>query len=226
MIQDCNSIKPYDTFVFIGHFCIPTDKATLRSISSLFSGFSMETVAQSVYINRNILLASVLIAFMVSYFFSFFLQHCTWLVVILSIFGIFSLGIFLSIMSWKKYRSILEDVGKSASEGDNNTRSSANFYKWISIGLWTTLSLSLCAIVCLFGKIKVAVKVIQAAAEFVSDYKGIVFTPVVLIVITFSFFVLWMYGLAAIFSTGEIYHNSSYPWGKIKYNDELKYTSD
>lgn len=78
------------------------------------------------------------------------------------------------------------------------------------------------AIVCLFNRIKLAVKVIEAAADFVSDYKEIVLVPILLVVIAGLYCVYWIYGLAWIFSTGEVYHNSNYPWGKISWTDGLK----
>ena len=80
----------------------------------------------------------------------------------------------------------------------------------------------LLAIVCLFNRIKLAVKVIEAAADFVTDYKEIVLVPIVLVIIAGIYSTYWIYGLAWIFSTGEVYHNPNYPWGKIRYNEPIK----
>lgn len=212
----------YSSFEFFRGFCIPTEKAVLDAVSSLFSGFNAESVAESVYVNRKIILACFAMAFALSYFFSFFLEHCTWLVVLLSLVGIFALGLFLSMVCWKKHKALLAEVGQSATEGDDNTRSIAGFYKWTAIGLWVLLSLFAVGLVCLCGKIRVAIKVIEAAAQFVSEYKGIIFVPIVLILLTAGFVALWLFGLAGIFSTGQVYHNKNYPWGKIKTDDQMK----
>ena len=80
----------------------------------------------------------------------------------------------------------------------------------------------LLAIVCLFNRIKLAVKVIEAAADFVTDYKEIVLVPILLVIIAGIYSTYWIYGLAWIFSTGEVYHNPNYPWGKISWTDGLK----
>lgn len=221
-IKDCSDITSYSSFEFFNGFCIPTEKAVLDAVSSLFSGFNAESIAESVYLNRKIILACFVMAFALSYFFSFFLEHCTWLIVLLSLVGIFALGLFLSMLCWKKHNTLLSEVGQSATEGDDNTKSIAGFYKWSAIGLWILLSMFAIGLVCLCGKIKIAIKVIEAAAQFVSEYKGIILVPIVLIFITAGFVALWLFGLAGIFSTGDVYHNKSYPWGKIKTNEEMK----
>jgi choline transporter-like protein 2/4/5 len=111
----------------------------------------------------------------------------------------------------------------SATEGaDEELSSNAKFYKWLSIGIWIVLTLVLIITVCLFDRIKLAVNVIKAAAEFVGEEKGIILVPIVLFLVKASYVTVHLYGTAAIFSTGEIYHNPDYPWGKIRYSESLK----
>lgn len=219
-VTSCDLLKSYDTTVFADGFCLPTEKEVLAKIASLFSGLNIESCVESIYMNRYIILGSVVFAFMLSYFFSFFLQHCTWCVVIISMVGVYALGIYISIASWSRYRSLKSEP--STSESESEVLSNANFYKWVAIALWGALSLLLLITVCLFSRIKLAVNVIKAAAEFVSDQKGIVILPLVMILLNAAFLAYWLWSLAAIFSTGEIYHSYDYPWGKIKYNDSLK----
>lgn len=219
-VTTCAMLQSYDTKVFAGGFCLPTEKEVLTKISSLFSGINLESCVEAIYVNRYIILASVVLAFAFSFFFSFFLQHCTWCVVIISMVGVYGLGGYLSIASWSHYKSLKREAESSASTEEGI--SSANFYKWVAIGLWISLTLLLLITVCLFSRIKLAVNVIKAAAEFVADNKGVVFIPVVIVLLNAAFVAYWLWGLAAIFSTGEVYHNFDYPWGKIKYNDSLK----
>ena len=90
------------------------------------------------------------------------------------------------------------------------------------ICIWTILSVVLIVTVCLFDPIKIVVKVIKANAEFVGDEKAIVKIPVVMFVVKAINMIVYLYGAAAISSTGEIYHNPEYPWGKIRCSYTLK----
>lgn len=204
--------------MFAKGFCLPSDKEMLAKISSLFTGINLESCVEAISVNRYMILGSVFLAFVLSYFFSFFLQYCTWCVVIVSMLGAYGLGGYISFAAWSKYKSLKNDSEATEGQGLSN----ANFYKWIAVGLWCGLTLLLIITVCLFSRIKLAVGVIMAAAEFVSDQKSVVLVPICMVAINVAFITYWLFGLAAVFSTGEIYHNYDYPWGKIKYNDTLK----
>lgn len=220
-VTSCDQLKAYDTFIFAGGFCIPTEKETMATIGALFSGLNIESAIESIYINRYVLLGCLVFAFALSYFFSFFLQHCTWLIVLISIVGVYALGIYVSAVSWRKYQTLKAEAS-STKAADDELITNANFYKYTSICIWSILSLVLIITVCLFDRIKLAVKVIKAAAEFVGDEKAIVLVPMVLFVVKAAYVSVHLYGAAAIFSTGEIYHNPEYPWGKIRYSETLK----
>jgi hypothetical protein len=74
---------------------------------------------------------------------------------------------------------------------------------------------------CLFDRIILATHIIQAAADFVGEQTAITLVPVLSVVVSFVFFAVWLAGLAAIYSTGEVCHDKNFPWGKIK-TDKIK----
>lgn len=220
-ITSCDNLQSYDTKVFAGGFCLPTEKEVLAKLSSLFSGINLESCVESISANRYVILGSVILAFALSYLASVFLQHCAWCVVVVAMAGVYGLGGFLSVAAWSRYKSLKAEAESGA--GTDSGLSNADFYKWVAISLWASLTLVLLATVCLFGRIKLAVSVIQAAAEFVADQTAIVLVPIAMVFINTLFIAAWLWGLAAVFSTGEIYHNYEFPWGKIKYSETLKY---
>jgi solute carrier family 44 protein 1 (choline transporter-like protein)/choline transporter-like protein 2/4/5 len=219
-IANCTDLKAYDTLTFLGGFCIPVQSETLSKVASTFSGMNIESVTESVIANRYIFLICLGFAFAVSYLFSVLLEHCTWVIVTVSIVGLLVGGTYISILSWLRYKNLVTEAEASANQEE--MMSNANFYKWVSIVLWTALSIFLLVLICLFGRLVLAVNVIRAAADFVTDATGIVFVPVVVILMSFFFFVYWCYALMRLYSTGELYHHSSYPWGKIKTSQELR----
>jgi solute carrier family 44 (choline transporter-like protein), member 2/4/5 len=219
-VTSCDQLTSYDTFVLAGGFCIPTEKEAMKAVGALFSGVNLESAIESVYVNRYVLLGCLIFAFALSYFFSLLLRYCTWLIVLISIIGVYALGIYISIVSWKKYTSIKSQQSSSTETDDLGY--TARFYKWLSIVIWIVLALVSMITVCLFDRIKLAVNVIKAAAEFVTDETGVVLVPISIFLLNVLFVCGHVYGTAAIFSTGDVYHNPDYPWGKIRYNDNLK----
>lgn len=220
-IPDCSDLYTYDTFKLLDRYCLPTKKDSLELVGAYFSGINFESALEAIYVNRYVLLGSLLFAFMLSYFFSFFLQYCTWLIVTVSIVGVYAFGIFISVKSWQKYKSIKTE-DSSSKQATHELLANANFYKYVSITLWCLLSLLFLITLCLFSRIKLAVQIIQAAAEFVSEEKGIILVPITIFLVQVAYLAIWLFGLAAIFSTGDLEYNPNYPWGKIKLNDALK----
>lgn len=221
-VPNCGDLVSYDSFKFLGGFCLPAQDEFLQQIGSLFSGFNLESIADSIWVNRYIILSFIGVAFLLSYFFTLFLQYCTWLVVAISIIGIYVVGGFLSILCWRKYKSILEQKATSDPQSQDNLNKSANVYKWAAIGMWIILTLFTLIICCLFSRIVLAVNVIQAAADFVTDYKAVIFVPILMVLLIVGYILFWAYGLAVIYSTGTVYHDSGYPWGLIETQDMTK----
>lgn len=211
---DCKSLSAYPSTTFFSTFCAPVSTDLLAKVASMFSGFNIQTFFQSLYSNRFIFLASVGAAFLLSYLFSYLLDWCTWLIVIISIVGVFAMGIFLSVVSWQRYTKLKNEPMDD--DNRDNLEGNANIYKWTSIILWIVLTLLLLVICCLFDRIKLATECLQAASDFVGEQVAITLVPVVSVIAIFLFLIYWLVGLAFIFSTGEMYHNKSYPWGKIK----------
>jgi len=195
----------------------------LATIGKLFSGFNIEAILNSVWLNRWIIVSCIGLAFLLGYFFSLFMQYCTWLIVMVSFLGIFGIGGFLSYLAWNKHKDLQD---KLSTETDPAIRedldSDCTFYKYIAIGLWVILGISFLVLVCLFDRVILAVKVIQAAADFVTDHKEVVFVPIVLILVSGAYTVWWGYGMAGIYSTGDVKFDPNYPWGKITVTEKMK----
>lgn len=213
-VKNCKELSAYPTKTFFNGFCAPVKQDLLATVASMFTGFNLQSIFQSLYSNKFIFLASVFVAFLLSYIFSCLLDWFTWLIVIISIVGVFAMGIFLSVLSWNRYSKLKNEP--MTDENKDNLETNASVYKWIAITLWITLTILLLIIACLFDRIKLATECLQAAADFVGEQIAITLVPIMMVIVIFIFLVYWVVSLAYIFSTGELYHNSLYPWGKIK----------
>lgn len=213
-VKDCKDLTAYETTVFFKGFCGPMNKDLLAKVASMFSGFNLQSIFTSLYSNRMVFLATIGVAFLISYLFTKLLDWFTWLIVLISIVGTFAVGIYLSILSWSRYQKLKNEP--MTDENKDNLEGNAGVYKWIAIILWIVLTLLLLVLLCLFDRIKLATECIQAASDFVGEQLAITLVPVASVVVVFVFLMYWLVGLAFIFSTGDMYHNKSYPWGKIK----------
>lgn len=219
-VTSCSMLESYEGFVFLDAFCVPTRTEILSKIGGTFSGINVQSVMESIFQNKSIFLMCVGVAFGLSFLYSTLLEYCTWIIVVATVVSIFVGGIFLSILSWQHYRKLLAQP--TSTDGKEQMISDANFYKWISIAIWILLAILLLVILCLYSRIVLAVHVIMAAGDYVTDASGIVLVPIAMLLTCFIYSSIWIYGLSLIFSTGEVYHNPNYPWGKIRYNEPMK----
>lgn len=80
---------------------------------------------------------------------------------------------------------------------------------WILLSLTILISCSIC---CLLPRILLAIKIIQACADFVLEVKAVILVPIVSTVLTFGYLVFWIYWSALTYSQGKLVHLKSLPF--------------
>lgn len=91
-----------------------------------------------------------------------------------------------------------------------------------AIIVWGILALFLCLICCSWPRIKFAAAIIQATADYITDIKRIFFIPIFFFIATIGLLVLWGWGGIYLFSSGDLEHDPSVPYGRIKWNGFTK----
>lgn len=81
--------------------------------------------------------------------------------------------------------------------------------------IWGLLLLFLCMIWCSWKRVKLAATILQATADYLTDVKRVMFVPIVLFFMLVAFLAWWMYSGAYLFSSGDVMHDPSQPFGKI-----------
>ena len=82
--------------------------------------------------------------------------------------------------------------------------------------IWGLLLLFLCMIWCSWQRVKLAATILQATADYLTDVKRVMFVPILLFIMLVSFLLWWMWSGAHLFSSGEVVHDPSQPFGKIQ----------
>lgn len=76
---------------------------------------------------------------------------------------------------------------------------------------------------CLWSRILLVARIIQATADYITDIKKIVVVPIIFITLMLSYTTYWVISGAYIASMGEVEHNPRVPWGSVKWSDETRY---
>jgi len=75
---------------------------------------------------------------------------------------------------------------------------------WAAIVLWSLAGIYLLVLVCLYKQLAVSIAILEAAADFVSNTKRIIFIPVIFFLIICVMFFAWIAGVVCLFSVGDI----------------------
>lgn len=96
---------------------------------------------------------------------------------------------------------------------------------WFLVVLFALLGLIfLCAIVCGFSHLKLAIDVIDASADFLDDTKQVYFVPFFFFLCAFISIILWTVCVIGVYSEGEITPDPLIPQvKKVKINDMQQY---
>ena len=75
---------------------------------------------------------------------------------------------------------------------------------------------------CLCSQINLALKIIKAAADFVTDRKMVLLVPLIFGVMIAAFLVYWIFAFLMIYSNGEISYIQHFYFGKTTWDDTTK----
>lgn len=79
--------------------------------------------------------------------------------------------------------------------------------------VWGFAALFLCMIFCSWKRVELAATIIQATADYITDVKRVTLVPLLEFLMLIGFLAWWMYSGAYLFSTGEVKHDPSKPFG-------------
>jgi len=87
------------------------------------------------------------------------------------------------------------------------TEVGTNWTLYIGYVLWAVSIILTFAIVCNYNKIRIAIKIMQTAADFVTEVCMVTLVPPVISVLMFIWVFVWLYVASYVYSTGEFKAN-------------------
>jgi hypothetical protein len=133
----------------------------INKLNEKFSGVDMETILEGIGNAKAMIFSSILLAFVSSFLFSFFLETCAGVVVTITMAGFYAGLGFLTYICWSKETHHMSIYNK-----DNTETVALKLAKFFKLSFWicvTILAISLCLLMCFFSRIVLAVKVIKVS---------------------------------------------------------------
>lgn len=213
-VTDCGDLKSKASYAFADRFCWPKNQAMAEKVKTGFQKLFKQEAFGDVMDSWKILLFCFVIAFLISIVYLWFLETCALtivtLVIVLFIAALTVLGLFL-------YRTHLGlKTNDDPHDDDNKT------YLYLAIGVWAVEIILIMCFCCLWSRIKLAARIIEATADYLTDIKRIIIIPLILVFVLLVYILWWVYSGAHIFSIGDVVHDQEYPWGEIKWEDGTK----
>ena len=172
------------------------------------------------YTARWTILASPLVAVIFTFAYIYFMDKCayylSWFSVALIQFALIGLGVYTYM--WRS--DILADL-KDDDEEASNLAYTLNWVTWIS---WILAAIYYLVMACSFKSLRVAIAVIETAADYFSDTKRVIFVPVLFFFVGIIVFIGWVVAVICVGSIGEIEVNSvAYQSKDIEWSDATYY---
>ena len=207
-ITSCDTVVAYPTVRFID-FCVPYSKDAMNEISDKLKGLNLENISKDIQNAWASFLVAAAVAFLISAAYCYLLEYCAGIVVTVLIFLL--LGA-LSVFGW-----LLSTKYNSLENQDEASQENSSYYYWGSIICWTLAGLLALMVCCLWSRIMLAITIIQAAADFITDYQRLLLVPLINVVIMFIYISFWIYSGAYLFSVGDSVWEKGSVYGRIKW---------
>jgi len=202
----------YPTTGFASRYCIPSVTTTaLSSVTSFFdSSDSLENWISDIRESWQVILVSIGVAFAIGFAYMIFLRYCsgvlTWLAIVSFIAG-------MGILGWRFYNT-------ATTTSANSTTVSTE--KAFAYACWAVAGVAALGTLCLFNRIRLAIAILKAAADYVKDTPSIFLVPIVIGVILGGFFAFWAAAGVYLISSGDATRYSDSAFGTFTYDKTLQ----
>jgi hypothetical protein len=205
-ITSCKQIHAYESKAFLHRICLPQVAAIKSAIQGTLNISYVHAFVQDIKEALPIILAMIGITVIVCFVYFYLLENCAPCMVAFVLIGSLGALVGLGVFFWQKYQSLISA---------NTTVQTSTDYKYVAIGLWVAAGILLLLIVLLYSRIKIATKMIAAAADFITDRMMILLIPIVSIILMIGFVSLWGFFFSYLFSNGTIRYDQGDIFGDM-----------
>lgn len=222
--REGDKLETRKSLKLFGRLCVPY----MKSVGSLVKnhvnmGYTQEMLEDIAEV-WPMILVGVVICIVILIFYLFFIRCCTKIFVYALVFIFFAGLILFGVFCWKEYQSLLNenvDIPKLQAQGstmDYNSPSAqvaaedsteygndqATKWKTAAIVFWILAGVFFIIILFLCGRIALAAKVMESAAEFVHDEPSVFKLPLFFGFMLLVLFAFWLPTMALLCGTGDL----------------------
>jgi len=217
----------YPTIGFVQRICVPTEAATQASAATntILNANMLEEWISDIKTTWQVIAVSVGVAFVIGLVYMVLMRYCsgvlTWLAIIAFIVG-------SAILGWRFYDAAkkLQDSTSKTSSSDNDNSSIEKTIKTdkiIAYICWAIAGTSALAVLCLWGRIKLAIAILKAAADYVKETMIVFLVPIVAVIVLAAFFAYWAITAVYLVSAGNPVQIKNSAFGSFDYDKKLQY---
>lgn len=200
-------------------FCLPSqDTALMENYISLLLPVKVETFFEALKAELFSIVMFSLIAIILAYLYGLLVDW--WVRATLYISMIFALCgvITVSILFWNVYKKCQKYQNNAPEEAAMHATFISNMFFWAFIALWIAICLAVLFTIILFDKIRLSMRLIQAAGDFLYDVKTTVMAPTIIYILCVSFIYFWAYSFFNLYSTGTDDSKKGDIWNKFSHD--------
>lgn len=220
------TICNYNSVSYFDRACLPT--ATLTAFSAVTSAVeSMDTLSNWISDIRTtwkIIVASMALAIFLGFVYMFFVRFCAGVMIWGAIFGIWITSVILGAFYYTGAKSI-SDLSSTYATGSNSsgTNSSKTTNYVLAYTAWAFAGIMFLFVCCTYSRIKLAIAIIKAAADYVKSTPQIMLVPPVMLLVLIGFYVYCAISAIYLFSSGDSTKLAGTQFGSFTYDNNTKY---
>jgi len=219
----------YDTIGFVSRFCVPTlgqDTSGIFSSASdtLFNSDMLQNWISDIRQTWQVIIASFGVAFLLGLVYMVLLRYCsgvlTWAAILAFIGG-------SAVLGWQFYQKA-EASATAVTDTSASTDSTSNASETITTEravaylCWAVAIIVALATLCLFNRIRLAIAIIKAAADYVKETPSAMLLPPITVVVLCLFYGYW--GVTAVYlvSSGDATRIQDTAFGTFEFDKTLQ----
>ena len=213
-IKNCEDVKIYESVGFAGRICIPKNPNLTNVVRKRVNLSWAQEIIEDIKDAWPIFIIIMIISVLICFFFYYLLQCCAAPMICIMLTGSIASLIAFGIFNWYE---------KLALERESvYNEELAKDYKITAIVSWVIAVIFLLLILCLLSRIKLAVKMISASANFINDVPSTLLIPIFLSFIITLFLTWWIISFSYLFSVGELRYDPGDLFGDMVWSSEVK----
>ena len=213
-IKNCQDVKVYESVGFAGRVCIPKNPNLTNAVRKRVNLSKAQEIIEDIKDAWPVFIIVMIISIAFCFFFYCLLQSCAGPMIVFMLAGAICGLIGFGVFNWYEKRALENESVYNEDLADD--------YKNTAIVCWVVAGLLLIAVCCLASRIKVAVSMISAAADFITDVPLSLFIPIILTGVLAVFLIWWIISFSYLFSVGELRYDSGDLFGDMVWTTEVE----